>query len=109
METCSCREVVKKVSQNRNTVKLQNQIPEVKKKKKKLKEGNASGSTDGGHKGLDGHELNSNFVFSNTHTQKKQTSKIVLQTLHPWRHSKPNGIRPWQTYLLGPALSRDVD
>lgn len=29
-------------------------------------EGKVSGSTDGGHRGLNGHELNSDFVFSNT-------------------------------------------
>lgn len=30
-----------------------------------------SGSTDGGHRG---HELNSAFVFSNTHTRKNKNS-----------------------------------
>lgn len=58
-----------------------------------------SGSTDGGHRGLHGHELNSDFVLSNTHKQ--------LETLHPWRHSEPRRTRPWHPDIPGPALSRD--
>lgn len=45
-----------------------------------------SGSIGAGHREIDRHEINFDFVFLNIH---KEILKIVLWILHIWRHSKP--------------------